>query len=115
MLVISIFVGKLKLNCHSKKMTEKMYDKLLEKYKNSAFQILKIAKAFNHFDLYLTIRKKIHLVVQLFENKVIEKFLLTSHTEHPNQFTHVLIQHLVPFLDSKENWNISSVSYGKFK
>ena len=58
MLVISIFVGKIKLNFHYKKMTEKMYDKLLEKHKNSVFQILKIGKAFSHFDLNLTIGKK---------------------------------------------------------
>ena len=60
MLVISIFVGKIKLNFHYKKMTEKMYDKLLEKYKNSVFQILKISKAFSNFGLNLTIRKKFH-------------------------------------------------------
>ena len=84
MLVISIFVGKIKLNFHYKKMTEKMYDKLLEKHKNSVFQILKIGKAFSHFDFNSTIRKKIHLVVQLFGNKVIERFPLTSHTDHPN-------------------------------
>ena len=81
MLVIPIF-GKIRLNFHYKKMIEKMYDKLLEKY--SVFQILKIGKAFNHFDFNLTIWKKIDLVVQLFENKVIERFSLTSHTEHPN-------------------------------
>ena len=40
-LVISIFVGKIKLNFHYKKMTEKMYDKLLEKYKNSFFSDFK--------------------------------------------------------------------------
>ena len=65
MLVISIFVGKIKLNFHYKKMTEKMYDKLLEKHKNSVFQILKIGKAFSHFDFNLTVRKKIHLIVQI--------------------------------------------------
>ena len=79
MLVFSIFVGKIKLNFHYKKMTEKIYDKLLEKYKRGVFQILKIGKAFSHFDLNLT---KMHLVVQLFENKVREIFSLTSHTEH---------------------------------
>ena len=82
MLVISIFVGKIRLNFHYKKMTEKMYDKLLEKY--SVFQILKIDKAFSHFDFNSTIREKIHMVVQLFENKVVESFSLTSHAEHPN-------------------------------
>ena len=30
-LVISIFIGKIKLNFHYKKMTENMYGKLLEK------------------------------------------------------------------------------------
>ena len=84
MLVISIFVGKIRLNFHYKKMTEKMYDKLLEKHKNSVFQILKIGKAFSHFDFNSTIWKKIHLVAQLFGNKVTERFPLTSHTDHPN-------------------------------
>ena len=65
-------------------MTEKMYDNLQEKYKNSVFQILKICKAFSNFDFNSTIRKKIHWVVQLFGNKVIEIFSLTSQTEHPN-------------------------------
>ena len=91
MLVISIFVGKIKLNFYYKKMTEKMYDNLLEKYKNCVFQILKICKAFKNFDFNLTIKKtihwavqKIHWVLQLRENKVIEKFSLTSLTEDPN-------------------------------
>ena len=48
------------------------------------FQILKIGKAFSHFDINSTIRKKIHLVVQLFGNQVIERFPLTGHTDHPN-------------------------------
>ena len=61
-----------------------MYDKLLDKDKNSVFQILKIDKAFSHFDFNSTIRKKTHLVVQLLGNKAIERFLLTSHTDHPN-------------------------------
>ena len=39
-------------------MTEKMYDRLLEKYKNGVFQILKIGKAFSHFDFNLAIGKK---------------------------------------------------------
>ena len=84
MLLISIIVGKIRLNFHYKKMNEKMYDKLLEKHKNNVIQILKIGKAFSHFDFNSTIRKKIHLVVQLFGNKVIERFPLTSHTDHPN-------------------------------
>ena len=90
-LVISIFVGKIRLTFHYKKMSEKIYGKLLEKHKNSVFHISKIGKAFSHFDFNSTIRKKIHLVVQLFGNKVIKSFPLTSHTEHLNQFTHVLI------------------------
>ena len=61
-----------------------MYGKLLEKLKNNVFQILKIGKASSHFDFNLTIRKKTHLVMQLFGNKVIERFPLTSHTDHPN-------------------------------
>ena len=52
--------------------------------KISVFQILKICKAFNNFDFNLTIKKKLHWVVQLFGNKVIERFSLTSHIEHPN-------------------------------
>ena len=68
-----------------------MYDKLLEKQKNSVFQILKIGKRFSQFDFNLIIWKKIHLVVHLFGNKVIERFPLTSHSDHPDQFTHVLI------------------------
>ena len=39
-------------------MTEKMYDKLLGKYENSVFQILRIGKAFSHFDFNSTIKKK---------------------------------------------------------
>ena len=61
-----------------------MYDKLLEKHKNNVFQILKIGKASSRFDFNLTIRKKTHLVMQLFGNKVIERFPLTSPTDHPN-------------------------------
>ena len=71
-LVILIFVGKIKLNFLCKKMTEKkMYENLLEKYKNSVFHVLEICKAFSNFDFDLTINKKIHWVVQLFGNKVI--------------------------------------------
>ena len=44
-------------------MTEKMYDNLEEKYKNSAFQILKIRKAFSNFNVNSTITKKIHWIV----------------------------------------------------
>ena len=110
MLVISIFVGKIKLNFHYKKMTEKMYHKLLEKYKDSVFQILKIGKAFSNFGLNLTIRKKIHLVVQLFKKKVIERFSLTSHTEHPNQIhPRTYFSFSTIFLENKEDQNISSV------
>ena len=54
-------------------MTEKMYDNLQEKYKYSVFQILKIRKAFSNFDFNSTIKEKIHWVVQLFGNKVIER------------------------------------------
>ena len=61
-----------------------MYDKLLEKHKNNVFQILKIGEASSPFYFNLTIRKKTHLVMQLFGNKVIERFPLTSHTDHPN-------------------------------
>ena len=52
-----------------------MYDDLLEEYKNSVFQVSKICKGF---------MKKIHWNVQLFRNKIIERFSLTSQTEHPN-------------------------------
>ena len=65
-------------------MTDKMYDNLQEKYKNNVFQILKIYKASRNFDFNSTIRKKIHWVVQLFRNKVIDRFSLISHSEHPN-------------------------------
>ena len=65
-------------------MTEKKYDNLQEKYKNRVFQILKICKAFSNFDFNLTIKKKLHWIVELFGNKVIERFSLTSQTEHPN-------------------------------
>ena len=65
-------------------MTKQMYDNLQEKYKISVFQIPKICKAFNNFDFNSTIRKKIHCVLHLLGNKVIERFSLTSHTEHPN-------------------------------
>ena len=81
MLVISIFVGKIRSNFHCKKMTEKMYDKLLDKH---VFQISKTGKAFSHFDFDRTIWKKMHLVVHLFGNKITERFPLTSHTDHPN-------------------------------
>ena len=65
-------------------MTEKMYGNLQENYKSSVFQILKICKAFSNFDFDLTVTKKVYWVVQLFGNKVIERFSLTSHTEHPD-------------------------------
>ena len=39
-------------------MTEKMYDNLQEKYKNSVFQILKICKAFSNFNFNSTSWKK---------------------------------------------------------
>ena len=61
-----------------------MYYNLQEKYKNSVFQILKINKAFSNFDFNSTIRKKVHWVVQLFGNKVIERLSLTSQSEHPS-------------------------------
>ena len=61
-----------------------MYDNLQEKYKNSVFQILKINKAFSNFDFNSTIRKRVHWVVQLFGNKVIERLSLTSQSEHPS-------------------------------
>ena len=78
------FVGKIEFNFHYKKMTEKIYDNLHEKYKISVFQILHIYKAFNNFGFSSTIRGKMHWVVQFLGNKVIERFLLSSHTEHPN-------------------------------
>ena len=61
-----------------------MYDNLQEKYKNRIFQILKRCKAFSNFDFNSTIRKKIHWTVQLFGNKVMERFSLTIQTEHPS-------------------------------
>ena len=79
-----VFFGKIKLNVYYKKMTQNMYGNLQEKYRNSFFKILKLFKAFNNFDFNLTVKKKIHWVVQMFGNKVIGRFLLTSQTEHPN-------------------------------
>ena len=58
-----------------------MYNNLQKKYKNSLFQILKIYKAFSNFNFPI---KKIHWVLQLYGIKVIERFSLTSQTEHPN-------------------------------
>ena len=52
-----VFVDKIKLNLYYKKMTEKMYHDLQEKYKNSVFQILKICKAFSNFDFKSTVGK----------------------------------------------------------
>ena len=69
MLVISIFVGKIELNFHYKKMTEKMYDNLLEKFENCAFQVSNICKAFSNFDFNLTTRKKIHWVINCLKIK----------------------------------------------
>ena len=65
-------------------MTEKMCDNLQEKYKNNAYKIFKICKEFSNFDFNSTIRKKIHWVVQFLGNTVMERFSLTSQTEHPN-------------------------------
>ena len=65
-------------------MTEKMFDKSPEKYKNIAFQILKICKTLSNFDFNSIIRRKIYWVVKLFGNTVIERFSLISQTEHPN-------------------------------
>ena len=57
-------------------MTEKMYNNLLQEiYKNSVLLILKECKALRNFDFISTIRKKIYGVVQLIENKVIERFI----------------------------------------
>ena len=53
-----VIVGKIKLNFHYKKMTEKMYENLQEKYKNSVFQNLKVCKALSNFDFNSAIRKK---------------------------------------------------------
>ena len=55
-----------------------MYDNLQETYKKVFFQILKIRKAFSNFDFNSTIKKKIHWIVELFGNKVIERSSLTS-------------------------------------
>ena len=41
-------------------------------------------QAFGNFDFNSTSREKIHWAVQLFGNKVMERFSLTSQTEHPN-------------------------------
>ena len=83
-LVISIFVGKIRLTFHYKKMSEKMYGKLLEKHKNSVFHISKIDKVFSHFDFNSTIRKKIHLIAELFGNMKFckMKFLYCHHVSN---------------------------------
>ena len=78
------FVGKIELNFHYKKMTDKMSDNLREKYKISVFQILHLCKVFNNFGFSLTIRGKMHWVVQVLGNKVIERFLFSNHTEYLN-------------------------------
>ena len=57
-------------------MTKKLYYNLREKYK--------VCKAFINFDFNSTIRKKMHWVVQLFGNEVIDRISLTSRNEHPN-------------------------------
>ena len=75
---------RLGLKFYYKKMTEKTYEKLQEKFKNGVFQSLEIYKGFSNFYFNLTIRKKIQRVVELFRNKVIERFSLTVQTEHPN-------------------------------
>ena len=53
-----VFVGKIKSNFPYKKMTEKMYDNLPEKYKNSVFQILKTCNAFRNLILIRQLGKK---------------------------------------------------------
>ena len=53
-----VFVGKIKLNSYYKKMIEKMYDNLQQKYRNSVFQILKICKAFSNLDFDSKLGKK---------------------------------------------------------
>ena len=51
-----------------------MYHNLRETYRESVFQILKICKAFSNFDFNSTIKEKLHWIVELFGNKVIERF-----------------------------------------
>ena len=71
-----VFISKIKLNFHYKKMAEKMYNNLLQEIcKNNVLLILKECKALRNFDFISTIRKKIHWVVQLIGNKVIERFI----------------------------------------
>ena len=65
-------------------MTEKNVWQFAGELQKFVFQILKIYKRFSYFDYNSTIRKEIHWIVHLFENKVIWKFLLTSQTEHAN-------------------------------
>ena len=60
-----------------------MHENLQEKYISSVFQLLKMCKTFRNFDFNY---EKIHWVLQLPGNKVIEKFSTTSHAEHPNSF-----------------------------
>ena len=71
-----VFIGKIKLNFHYKKMTEKMYNNLLQEiYKNNVLLILKECTALRNFEFISSIIKKIHWVVQLIGNKVIERFI----------------------------------------
>ena len=66
-------------------MTKKLYYNLREKYKVcKAFCILYMQNALHTIDFNSTIRKKMHWVVQLFGNEVIERISLTSRNKHPN-------------------------------
>ena len=69
-----VFIGKIKLNFPYKKMTEKMYDNLPEKYKNSVFQILKACSAFRNLDFNSTIRKKYTWMCNFLEIKSCKVF-----------------------------------------
>ena len=96
-----VYVGKIKLNSRYKKMIEKMYDNLQEKYKKSVFQILDICKAFTNFGFNSTIGKS-NCVVQFLKIKIMKRFLLISQTSksiHPR--TYLVFSILL--LDSKEN------------
>ena len=82
MLVISSFVGKIKLNFQYKTMTKKMYYNLLQKYKKSVFQILKIKlhknMTFPIEDFFRTcdqIRRKLRIWSHWLKKSLMENFI----------------------------------------
>ena len=79
-----VFVGKIKLNFHYKKMNGKYMTIYRRNIKIAFFRFQKYGKRFSNFDINSAFREKTHWVVQWFGNKVVERFSLTSRAEHPN-------------------------------